>query len=246
MASTYEKLFGIYYLEIAKFFKEFNSFRTEDGVPEKLRVIYGTTTAAFKRVYDTRNGVMDLPFLNFKAINFQRQGSQENPFVRLRGTPYDNNTKVTREHANQAWDIQFNVNLYTAGYAERDDLMYKILTKFEGVGETYLKYYKDSQDPETIRWMHLKVDEDWQDETDIEALPEKETLDIVRSTFVLHVKSAVVEYYGWVYDPVKSIQTNETSKGDGIYLDDATKQWRIDVLSGPTDPLAFEVSNTYF
>lgn len=246
MASSYENLFGQYYIELAKFFKQFKSYRKQDGQFEDLRVIYGTPSAAFKRVFNRVNGLMDLPFLNFKAINFQRQGSNENPFVRLRGPLYDNDTKVTREHANQHWDINFNVNLYTANYQERDDLMYKILTSFEGIGETYLKYLKDPQDPNTIRYVHVKIEEDWQDETDIEALPEKETLDIIRTAFVVHIKSALVEYYGWSYDPVKSIQTNTTTKGDGTFLDDGFTQWRIDVLSGPTDPLAFEVSTNYF
>lgn len=246
MASTYENLFGRYYLELAKFFKGFKSYRKENNQFEDLRVIYGTSTAAFKRVYDTVNGQMNLPFLNFKATGFQRQGSQENPFVRLRGQPFNNNTQVTRERANQQWDVQFNVNLYTSGYQERDDMMYKILTQFEGIGEMYLKYYKDLQDPTTIRWAHVTIDEEWADETDIETLPEKETRDIVRSSFTMHLKSAVVEYYGWIYDPIKSIQLNTNIPGDGIYTMDASGKWKIDVLSNPEDNLSFEISSNYF
>lgn len=240
-----ENLFGIYFITLSRFFKGIKSYKEQDGEQETLRVIYGTPAAAFKAAFDITNGKMDLPVLNFKMMDAKRNGSFENPFARVRGIRLNNNEEITTERAVQKYDLQFNFILWTSSYKTRDDLMAKILRSFEGVGEMYLNYLRDPSDPQNVSWAHFKFEENWQDETDLEGLPEKETRDIIRTGFQITQTNALLEYYGWINNSVQSIQLNEKTLASSSNEDDVNRQYRINILSNPNEDLVFEIDSVY-
>ena len=247
--SAYAHLFGKYLIEISNFYKRtLSSFREQDGKIETLKVYYGAPSAVFRKFQQTRNGKMDLPFLNFHAMDFQRDFSQENPFVRVKGKHFSGGTSgdfVSVERAPQVWNITMQFNFFTAGYIERDHIMSEFFTLFEG-GDLYIKYLHDPAEPNHYRWINLKQEENFQDETELEGTGEKETRDIVRTTLQVKMPNAILFYPSWALRPIKTIQTNHVLYDPETGLPIDADKHKITVLSAPGEPLMFETVTDYF
>jgi len=243
--SAYEHLFGRYFIEIGKFFGQtIQSYREQNGEIDKLKVYYGSPSAVFKKILKTNNKVMDLPFMNFKALDFQRDVSQENPFVRLKGK-YALGTLdgdfVSRERAPQVWSISFQFNFFTAGYIERDHIISNFYAQFPGA-DLFINYQHDpGEDPDDLRWIHIRPEDNFQDETEIESVPEKETRDIIRTTMSVKMTNAILFYPSWIKRPIKYIQTemNLMDPEDGTLID--CLKHKVNIVSLPGEPLVFEI-----
>lgn len=244
-------LFGSYLINISEFFKTFSSFKVQD-INEKgnisyepLRVIYGTPTAAFRKIQlKQENKVSDLPIFNFWCADFERLVSRENPFCRanLKGkfikegkSPYNQNTTyvgVTNDP--QSWDLSLQCSLWTSTYKTRDDFMAKILMSFKG-GTLYLPWLPDPLDTDDVYWQEVRMDMNFSDETEVEGLDEKDPRAIIRTTFNLKTTVTLPYFIFWI-PAIKSIQIN-----DETFVTNSFQ--RMDVVTEPgIDPLEFVIN----
>lgn len=263
--SGYHFLFGQYFMSIAKYMAQFTSFRTERSVvgsttevPEKLRVIYGTPSAAFRRIYQSDasktgavaanapqvNGKPNLPVFNFFCVDFRRDFTAENGFVRLMGNKdniWRDDTAKTNAimKAPQQWDLVLGCSIWTDTYKTRDDMMGKILLSFNA-GDLYIPYQPDPvRFPDEVSWVYIRMDESVSDETEIENMPEKETKDIIRTNFSWKMR-AVLPYPIDMAPYIENIQINEYVKSrtdtEATLVNDG---YHIHVLDD--DPFSFEL-----
>lgn len=245
-------LFGSYLINISDFFKKFKSFRIADidefgNVKyEPLRVIYGLPQAAYKKIaLEQQNKVSKLPILNFWCSDFERLVSRENPFCRvpLKGkyvkegkNKYNGNTTfigVTNDP--QSWNLTFQVSLWTSSQKERDDLVSKILLYFKG-GTLYLPWFPDPLDPENIFWQEVRMELNFNDETEVEGVDEKDVGNLVRTTFILRSTTTLPYFIFWI-PAIKSIQINDETFITNDFL-------RMDVITeNGVEPLKYIINN---
>lgn len=278
-------LFGQYFIELSKFFSQFETYnevavnpltptpslptnlRPPGGrpigppgssaaaivnpvspqfqtVPKNLNVYYGVPSAAYKRIMKMVNGMPDLPILSFWCADARQKMEMQNPFVRLADKSHIDTSgstwTVPVTYAPMHWDLTYQISLWTSTYEQRDDLMSKILRKFQG-RETAIRYYDDPDDPHRFLWMRIVIDETFTDETELEGAPEKDTRDIIRTSFNI-TGNAVLPYHETQVPLIRTIQVDFKIKNDEIY--DNNHFIRIMTPSLPTDdPIIIEKSD---
>jgi hypothetical protein len=205
---NYRPLFGHYFLELQKFFATF----TVSGVDQnqnqiKPIVLMGSPQAAFRKINtpisnasgsnpSMINSSANLPTINFIAMDFRRNYSMENPYVRYRASNlYKDNfgrEKINVGYSSQSWEITYQVSVWTDSYKQRDDIMSKIFVMFRT--DLTLPYYPDPVNyPKMRNWMEFRMDDNFSDDTNVEDLQEKESRKIVRSTFTINSR-AILPY----------------------------------------------------
>lgn len=205
---NYRPLFGHYFLEIQKFFALF----TVSGVDQndnqiKPIVIMGTPQAAYRKINtplsnisgtnpSSINSSANLPAINFIAMDFRRVYGMENPYVRVYSSDLkkDNFGRETGiiSYSSQSWEISFQVSIWTDSYKQRDDIMSKILTMFRH--DVTIPYFPDPvNNPKYHIWIELRMDENFNDETNLEDLQEKESRKFIRSGFTM-IGKAILPY----------------------------------------------------
>lgn len=205
---NYRPLFGHYFLELQKFFALF----TISGVDQnnnqiKPIVMMGTPQAAFRKINSSAtnisgsnpsiiNSSANLPAINFIAVDFRRVYAMENPYVRYsKSTLYSDNfgrEKTNVGFSSQSWEIIYQVSVWTDSYKQRDDIMSKILTMFRH--DLTLPYYPDPiSNPKFVLWMEFRMDESFNDDTNLEDLQEKESRKFIRSSFSINSR-AILPY----------------------------------------------------
>lgn len=229
MAQTNEAplfLFGIYVIEIAKYFGTFRSFNKDDvkeipnpnakpgekptftnpnyGQTLPLNVVYGAPKASMRKYLSRYNGMMRTPVLNFYGVDWIRRVEKE-PIMRLV------NKKESRElgHAvvrrpPMQFDVNYSFSLFTSSTTERDHILYQIYTAFPRNELSLIYQDPTNTDPDDFIFIPLKIDLNAQDESELEGLSEKETRDLVRTSFTL-TGSHVVPYPSRDYPMIKSI-----------------------------------------
>lgn len=261
--NSFQYLFSQQFIALGKFFSDFTSFRTETStigstteVPEILRVLYGTPSAAFRRIFNvdptnvvanqaTVNSKPNLPVLNFFCASFKRIYAQENSFVRLSGTAdniykdYHGQKVNAAGRAAQHWQCTLQCSLWTNSYKTRDDMISKIVLSFPG-SELYLSYQPNASEfPNEALWIPVRMEEDIEDVTEIEGFSEKETRDIIRTNFTLTMQ-CVLAYETKLPPYIENIQFNlyahERGATEGILTEDG---YQLHVLSA--DPFSFEI-----
>lgn len=249
-------LFGHYFVEMAKWLAKFQGYN-QNAETQYLQVLYGVPSAAWRKVTQTTNGVMNLPVINFFVADFKQDFSMENPFASHTGSWANDNVKklTSRERAPQHWDLTYSVNLWTSSLTTRDDLMGKIMRQFQA-GHLALKFYPDTTRwPNVFMWMPIYFDGSFQDATNVDDVPGKETRDVIRTTFNLR-GHCVLPYYSKIVPRIEKIQLDETVRADieqiytsGQAVDvidpnsaDYSDKWQITVLSNPGEDLVFSVT----
>jgi hypothetical protein len=200
---SYSPLFGHYFLTLQKFLASIKTTkRNENGefIEMTPTVIMGSPQAAYRRIFSIDSGVSEsnprsinkqpnLPTINFIAMDFRRIFSQENPYARVSyGLTLDKKANFI-DTALQTWEISYQVSVWTESYRSRDDLISRIFTSFRG-GEIGLKYYPNLlEDPNNFFWFTYRIDEMFQDETQMEELPEKDSRKLIKTTFIIKGES---------------------------------------------------------
>lgn len=266
--NSFSELFSDYFLAISKYMADFSTFREERNsngattyFPEIMRVLYGTPSSAYRRIFNiptqssgtpdrpanspTVNSRVNMPMFNFFATNFRREFARENPFVRLTGTKDnvfrdDVNKENIAFNAPQIYNISLQCTLWTSTYKMRDDLMSKILRSFRS-RELYLITQGDSNRfPNEGHWIEIQMDENIQDDTEIEQLTEKETRDIIRTSMLWTITNAILPYEAEITKYVEKIQFNTYTKGrefsTGVLTTDG---YQLNVIND--NPLEFVV-----
>lgn len=194
------------------------STNTPIMIPDKLKVFYGVPSAAYKRIMTMINGVPDLPIMNFWCAD-SRQYIGNNPFARTynkKDIDTSGPTWTIEKHwAPQHWELTYQCSLWTSSYAQRDDLIMKILLLFQGK-ETAIRYYDDPNDPKRFLWMPLRIEDTFQDETELEGQQEKETRDVIRTSFTL-IGKAILPYASEKVPVIKKIQADLNIENDTLY-----------------------------
>lgn len=246
-------LFGSYLINISEFFKRFKSFRIADidkfgnKTYEHLRVVYGMPQAAYRKIHlEQKNKVSKLPILNFWCADFERLVSRENPFCRvpLRGkwvkegkNRYNGDTTyvgVTNDP--QSWDLSIQVSLWTSSQKERDDLMSKILMSFKG-GTLYIPWNPDPLDVNDVYWQEIRMEPNFNDETEVEGLDEKDVGNLVRTSFNIKTTTTLPYFIFWI-PAIKSIQLNDETFITNDFL-------RMDVITEENEePLQYIINQT--
>ena len=204
---NYRPLFGHYFLELQKFFALF----TISGVDQndnqiKPIVLMGTPQAAFRKINTpltnisgtnsaSINSSANLPAINFIAVDFRRVYGMENPYARITGTTrtkdYLGRERVLETYSPQSWEITYQVSIWTDSYKQRDDIMSKILIMFRH--DLTIPYYPDPiNDPRKVLWMELRMDESFNDDTNLEDLQEKESRKFIRTSFTVNSRAVLL------------------------------------------------------
>ena len=239
---NYRPLFGHYFLEIQKFFALFAISGVDQNNNQiKPIVIMGTPQAAFRKINTpisnisgtnpaSINSSANLPAINFIAMDFRRIYGMENPYARvysgdLRKDNFGRETS-TISYSSQSWEISFQVSIWTDSYKQRDDIMSKILTMFRH--DVTIPYFPDPvQYPKYHLWIELRMDENFNDETNLEDLQEKESRKFIRSGFTM-IARAILPYDIEMMPTILRIQIeNENLAKSGKYL-----TFSLDVVNG--------------
>ena len=180
-------LFGDYFLEIAKYFSQIQSYRVDEEIDEyiPLQVFYGTPGAAYRRAYETNNGKIKLPMLSFFASDWKRVPGMEpilSTGLKANYNTLDKENKtIILEQVPMKFEVTYTVNLWTSNDTERDDLHYKINLMFPR-GEISLVARNNPDNPDYFLFMPLKFDGAFKDETELEE-KESQTRSIVKTSF---------------------------------------------------------------
>jgi len=219
-------LFGIYVIEIAKYFNTFRSFNRDDvkdipntnakpgekptipnpnyGQTLPLNVVYGSPKASMRKYLSRYNGMMRTPVLNFYGVDWVRRVEKE-PIMRLFNKKEARDTGVaTVRRPPMQWDVNYSFSLFTSSMQERDHILYQIYTAFPRNELSLIYQDPTNPDPDDFIFIPLKIDYNSQDESELEGMSEKETRDIIRTSFSL-VGSHVVPYPSKDYPVIKSI-----------------------------------------
>ena len=197
-ATTFNFLFGDYFIELSRFFANFSTTiishqsKTEFvPVTYPMIVMLGSPTAAYRRLENISNNTLKgknenkmqkFPLINFIPTSFDRVLGMEVPYGR-RFTQINNNfTRVDRDI--QRWNVTYQTSLWTASYRMRDDILSKIFRSFPA-GEMALRHRPDPSNPNYFFNMEFKIDGGFNDSTDLETLDPKEARDIVRTDFTI-------------------------------------------------------------
>lgn len=227
-------LFGPYIIELAKFFKKFESYivdhdeflreRDDDGlkVPNprykknhKLQVFYGTPREAYRQAYERFNGKIKTPMLNFYIPNWNRM-KQRQPIIGRKIDAYNPTTEKFEisYKAPIQFEVTYSITLFTTNNTERDHILYQLYT--HAGFENFSLQYKDTSE-ESKQWigrkwifMPFKFMEDFSDETELEGLAAQETRDIIRTSFTMMGES-VVPFEPKEVNPVKAIYFKDES-----------------------------------
>jgi hypothetical protein len=204
---NYRPLFGHYFLELQKFFALF----TISGVDQndnqiKPIVLMGTPQAAFRRINTPNSNISgtnpssinssaNLPAINFIAVDFRRVYGMENPYARMTTnlikTDSFGRETILETYSPQSWEITYQVSIWTDSYKQRDDLISKVLTMFRH--DVTIPYYPDPVNyPNNVLWMELRMDESFNDDTNLEDLQEKESRKFVRSSFSVNARAILL------------------------------------------------------
>lgn len=191
-------LFGLYTIEIGKFFRDkFANFKLlESKESMAAQVFFGTPRAAFRYYFTKFNGLIKMPMISYHMTSCTRKFEYEPTNVFLwdkeNYDPVTGTTQVMK--APGVFELTYSVNIFNNSYRERDYMMHTIFNAFPK-RETHLIYFPDLVNaPETYLQMPLRIEEGFTDETEIEGLEQKETRDTVRTTLSLTCYRAFVPY----------------------------------------------------
>ena len=192
-------LFVHYFREIKKFFKGFSDYKGN-----QIQVYFGTPQSAF-RDNASKNGKTILPMLNFHAVSWNRKPEREpvNTFFTMHERTDRTTGKTFVGRAPMVFEVNYQVSLWTNTYNERDDLMYKFYTQFIR-GELSLLVPVEEAGIQDFLFMPLKIQDDFSDDTELEAGDPKETRDVIRTSFNM-IGESLVPYELCEYDVVKEI-----------------------------------------
>lgn len=230
MAQTNEAplfLFGLYVVEIAKYFNTFRSFNIDDlkglpnpnakpgenpvtpnpnyGQPLPLNVVYGSPRASMRKYLARNNGMMRTPVMNFYGVDWVRRVEKEPVGVRLFNKKQARETgKIEVFRPPMQFDVNYSFSLFTSSQQERDHILYQIYTSFPRNELSLIYQDPTNPDPDDFIFIPLKIDLNAQDESELEGMSEKETRDIIRTSFTL-TGSHVVPYPSVEYPAIKSI-----------------------------------------
>ncbi len=199
-------LFGVYILEIAKFFSERfkNQVKWDDAtLPRTLQVIYGTPREAFRFMIQQINGKVTLPMLNFWTADMNRVMTMERlGTVMWSKESFDPNTNtIAIMRSPMHFDVTFSFNLWSNTIRERDSIIHDMLQSIP-YGEISLVYFPDTSvingktvinDRNSYLLIPIKLDPKITDETAIEGLDMKETRDAIKTVFTI-TAHAIVPY----------------------------------------------------
>lgn len=220
-------LFGIYVIEIAKYFNTFRSFNKDDvkdlpnpnakpgekptipnpnyGQTIPLNVVYGSPKPSMRKYLSRYNGMMRTPVLNFWGVDWIRRVEKEPVGVRLfskKQAQRDGKADVFRPP--MQFDVNYSFTLFTSSIQERDHILYQIYMGFPRNEISLIYQDPTNPDPDDFIFIPLKIDYNNQDESELEGISEKETRDIIRTSFSL-TGSHVVPYPTREYPVIKSI-----------------------------------------
>ena len=119
----------------------------------------------------------------------------ENPYARMTGSvrtsDYLGREKILETYSPQSWEITYQVSIWTDSYKQRDDIMSKILIMFRH--DLTIPYYPDPvNDPNKVLWMELRMDESFNDDTNLEDLQEKESRKFIRTSFTVNSRAILL------------------------------------------------------
>lgn len=230
---NYRPLFGHYFLELQKFF----ALLTISGVDQnnnqiKPIVLMGTPQAAFRKINTPNtnisgsnpsmiNSSANLPALNFIAVDFRRNYGMENPYARLiEHTPRVDNfgrETILETYSSQSWEITYQVSVWTDSYKQRDDIMSKILIMFRH--DLTIPYFPDPVNyPHNKLWMELRMEESFNDDTNLEDLQEKESRKVIRTSFSINARTILPYDSNYVSTILRIQIENEILAKQGRYL----------------------------
>jgi len=204
-------LFGIYILEIGKFFNDrFKAFKVNANQTNtsKIQVSYGTPRAAFRYMLETNNGKMALPLLSFFMFDYSRIAAMNRPMWIFNEETVDQEKgTIVGMRAPSHFSLNINFNLYTNNNRERDYIMTELFQCMP-LGDMWLHSYPDIENhPDVVLAVPLKIDENITDETTIEGLDVKDTRDVVRTVFNMQCTNAMVPMKMHTFPAVKKIQS---------------------------------------
>lgn len=192
-------LFGIYIIELGRFFKGiYSNFQIgANDTPLKAQVFFGAPRAAFRYYMEQFNGVIKLPMINYSISNAERKPEYEKIVYLSAGSEnrLDPNSKGSIMRFPSIFEITYQVDLWTNNLRERDYMMHKIINKMPMGGEAWLSYYPDKENyPHDFLPMPHRLDLTFKDETELDNLGEKETRDRIRTSFTITCSRAFVPY----------------------------------------------------
>ena len=252
--NVYQFLFADYILALSKWFSSFRTFKqiydpkTGEYNDEIPVVIYGQPSAAYRTLtkdLNTINGKPRLPVISFFALNFTRVKERQNPYARytsnwMKNELLEEGDYASQSRAPQVWKITYNVSIWTNNNKSRDDLISKIVRRFNT--SLTLSYFPDPVTyPHHYIWMPFSMEEDITDSTEFEQLDETDTRDLIRTDFILTGES-VLPLETKFYKAIKSVGIEVLESK--IKTGDPDGQYRIDVISKKDEPLHFIVNST--
>ncbi len=189
-------LFGIYILEIGKFFNDhFKEFKVNayQNNTNSLQVTYGTPRSAFRYMLETNNGKMKLPLLSFYMVDYNRINAMNRPMWLFTPETIDEaKGTIDGMRAPAHFSLNINFNLYTNNYRERDYILTELFQCMP-LGEMWLHSYPDIDNhPDVVLAVPLKMDDTVSDETTIEGLDMKDVRDVVRTVFNMQCTNAMI------------------------------------------------------
>jgi len=191
-------LFGIYVIELGKFFREkFSGFKvnsTED--PLNCQVFFGTPRAAFRYYFDKFNGKINLPMVNYHLIDVERKPEFEptSVYLTLRDTYDITQGTSSMMRAPGVFELTYSINLFCNSYRERDYMMHAMFNAFPK-GELHLIHLPDYANyPDVFLEMPHKMELAVNDETELEGLDQAEVRDMIRTNMTIRCTRAFVPY----------------------------------------------------
>jgi len=252
-------LFGIYVVEIAKYFNTFRSFNKDDlkeipnpnakpgekptfpnpnyGQTIPLNIVYGSPKASMRKYLSRYNGMMRTPVLNFYGVDWIRRVEKE-PIMRLFNKKEARETGVAQvRRPPMQFDVNYSFSLFTSSIQERDHILYQIYTAFPRNELSLIYQDPTNPDPDDFIFIPLKIDYNAQDESELEGMGEKETRDIIRTSFSL-VGQHVVPYPSREYPVIKSIHFVDKMRDPA---GDVVTQYNLDIVPDPDGHIILDI-----
>jgi len=192
-------LFGIYIIELGRFFKGiFSNFKIQSTAEaQNAQVFFGAPRAAFRYYMEEFNGVIKLPMINYNISNAERKPEFEK-IVYMSAQSNNLNDPTAQGSIMRypsIYEITYQVDMWTNNLRERDFMMHKIINKMPMGGNAWLMHYPDKENyPEVCLPMAHRLDMNWKDETELDNLDIKETRDRIRTSFSVTCTRAFVPY----------------------------------------------------
>lgn len=207
------KLFAPYIIELSKYFKNvFTDFTIATGTSAiTSQVYYGTPRSAYRRYFNQTNNKMDLPVINFYMVDSIRKMEKEHPtFFFNENVDNRNYDSIYSTKAPAHYECTYQFYMWNNSNRERDVMMHKIITGFPQ-GRLSLTHAPTGESTtDNFLFMPMKLESNFSDDTEIEAVDMQEVRDQIRTTFTI-ISEAIIPYdlleYSIITGTIQAINT---------------------------------------